>query len=178
MDGEHDPFADRWWHAVACDAKIETHVRSINFRYIEIWPLHADNWNEMNFNLRYNCNAIQWIRSKKKKFIKAIFFELENKWCNYLSLESILVYLNRFLHLKIARWIRIRFLRSVFIFHRKFRWSYTFRQFRIREWSFWNGPEQLFHRSVYLPPPVYPQYDENCVEISSPPPPLIICFGK
>lgn len=118
------------------------------------------------------------VKKRKKKFIKAIFFELENKWYNYLSLESILVYLDRFLHLKIARWIRIRFLRSVFIFHRKFRWSYTFRQFRIREWSFWNGPEQLFHRSVYLPPPVYPQYDENCVEISSPPPPLIICFGK
>lgn len=43
------------------------------------------------------------VKKRKKKFIKAIFFELENKWCNYLSLESILVYLDRFLHLKIAR---------------------------------------------------------------------------
>lgn len=42
------------------------------------------------------------VKKRKKKFIKAIFFELENKWYNYLSLESILVYLDRFLHLKIV----------------------------------------------------------------------------
>lgn len=120
------------------------------------------------------CNIIQWFKIKKKNFIKAIFFKLENKWYNYLSLESILAcsIFKQIITLFKNRSLNVRFplprSPSVFIFHRKFRWSYTFRQFGIREWSFWNGPEQLFHQSVYLPPPVYPQYDENCVEISSP----------
>lgn len=66
LDGEHDSFADRWWHAIARDAKIETHVRSNNFRYIEIWPLHVVDWNN-EFRTWYNYNTIQRCAEKKKK---------------------------------------------------------------------------------------------------------------
>lgn len=41
---------------------------------------------------------------------------------------------------------------------------YTFRQFGIRAWSFWNGLEQLFQRQC-ISWQCYLQYDENCVEI-------------
>lgn len=45
MYNEHNPFADRWRHAIGRDAKVRSHLQSVHFRDIEDRSLDAGHCN-------------------------------------------------------------------------------------------------------------------------------------